>query len=98
LVKLVLKRTRPPTPVARGKTEPAFPSGHTTGTTALVLSIALVAARAGLGTPGTALGSAAGVALLVGLSRIYLDEHWATDVLGGLAIGSAAALASVAAV
>lgn len=96
IVKRFLDRTRPPTPAARGKKEPAFPSGHTTGTTALVLAGALLLARAGLLSWPWALGIATGIAVLVALSRIYLDEHWATDVLGGFALGGAAALLGVA--
>jgi undecaprenyl-diphosphatase len=38
---------------------------------------------------------AVGVPLLVGVSRLYLNVHWATDVLGGWSGGVLLALLSV---
>ena len=45
-------------------------------------------------TPGTALPLATVAPLLIGTSRVYLDVHWATDVLGGWSVGAAVAAIS----
>jgi undecaprenyl-diphosphatase len=91
-MRLVIHRPRPPRPPGRNpKSESTFPSGHTTGLTTLALIAADVLARDGLLTPRQARALALGVPLLVAANRVYLREHWFTDVLGGLALGVAVA-------
>lgn len=70
--------------------EPSFPSGHTTGVTAEALSIAYVLRREGLASPA-ALAALLGWPVLVGVTRMYRDRHWASDVLGSWALGTAIA-------
>ena len=83
-IKLAVARDRP----ADGLVEAAghaFPSGHATASAACWLALAVVLAghdpsrrrRAAL------LAVALAVITLVGLSRVYLRAHEATDVLGG---------------
>jgi len=62
----------------------AFPSGHTT----VAFSVATVFASAYKDKPWVGILSY-GVATGVGLSRIYDDKHWSSDVLIGAALGFA---------
>jgi membrane-associated phospholipid phosphatase len=71
-------------------TEPSFPSGHTTGVTAEALAVAYVLTREELATPAL-LGLLVAWPLLVGVSRVYRDRHWISDILGGWAAGTAVA-------
>lgn len=72
----------------------SFPSGHVTGTVALLGIVAVVLGRDRRAVTRVAL-TVLGVALVtvVALSRLYLGVHWLTDVTGGLLLGGAAVLA-----
>ena len=93
-VKTVLVRRRPPMPRARARYD-SFPSGHTTGTTALAVTTAIVLRRERLISRERAALIGIGAPLAMGLYRVIADDHWATDVLGGWALGSAIALLSL---
>lgn len=69
-----------------------FPSGHTLGSTALAIVVGYVLVRE-RGARGLGWTIALVVPLAVGISRLYLDMHWASDVIGGWLIGGAYACA-----
>lgn len=85
---------RPPAGLASGLGF-SFPSGHASSSAAAWLVLTYVLVREKL-VPRAALAVAALLVLLVGASRVYLDVHWASDVLGGWAVGLAAGLAGCA--
>ncbi len=68
----------------------AYPSGHTAYSVALV-ACATVLVRAGMGwaVRFAAVSVAIGLVVVVGLTRVYLQVHYLTDVLGGAALGVA---------
>ncbi|SNS10301.1 undecaprenyl-diphosphatase [Geodermatophilus saharensis] len=72
----------------------SYPSGHSSGIATLV-TVALVLAWPVLTAGGRRAAVAAGVALavLVGLTRVWLGVHYPSDVVGGLALGVAWSLA-----
>lgn len=70
----------------------SFPSGHSTSTAAFCTALFLTAYPALTQRGRRALGVALGVlAVTIGFSRIYVGVHWASDVVGGLALGLAIA-------
>ena len=75
----------------------SFPSGHTTGTTALCVSL-LVVLLPVLHRRGRAVAVVAAVALSVAVaaSRVLLGVHFPSDVIGGLLAGSLVALTAAA--
>lgn len=70
--------------LVKGKTDFSFVSDH--ATLAMALGVGLFVANRKYGFLGIAL------ALFEGFSRVYLGVHYPTDVIGGLALGTAVAL------
>lgn len=69
------------------KTDPSFPSDHTTAAFAIGVAVLLFDSVAGV--------LFLTVAALIGVGRVFVGEHYPGDVLGGIMIGTAAALVVV---
>ena len=94
-LKAVFERERPPLAARAVETiNASFPSGHALLSTVFYLSVAVMLTRA---FPRRrfkvfVLGVGVVLAVLVGLTRVYLGAHWASDVLAGWAVGAAWAM------
>jgi membrane-associated phospholipid phosphatase len=84
-LQFTLMRTRPPgtDPSGLAARFPSFPSGHAAVAFGYAMFALLGRRRAAL--PGFA------AAVLVGISRVYLGEHYPSDIAGGAIIGCAVA-------
>jgi undecaprenyl-diphosphatase len=78
---------RPATGIATRHTF-SFPSGHASMGMAAAVFLGYVLVRERM-APRAMLVVAPLLAIVVGLTRVYLDVHWASDVVGGWAIGAA---------
>ncbi|MHC8322457.1 bifunctional DedA family/phosphatase PAP2 family protein [Pseudomonas sp. GB2N2] len=90
VIKVALHRARPGELLYSGWSAFSFPSGHSTINVVLYGFLAILIARDN--RPAWRLAVALGAATLIFLiafSRLYLGAHWLSDVLGGLAFGSA---------
>lgn len=74
----------------------SFPSGHILHYTVLVGLLALVVATRvqSLAARRTFYGAAVALLLCLGLMRLYLGVHWASDVVAGYATGAAIVVAT----
>lgn len=95
-LKLLVGRPRPPyVGQLVHETGYSYPSGHVSGSTALLVAVALVCtASAPAARRWTAFALAVLVAAAVAGTRLYLQVHWASDVFAGILLGIAAALAA----
>ncbi|MDQ6690184.1 MAG: phosphatase PAP2 family protein [Gemmatimonadota bacterium] len=83
----------------RGRNRYGYPSGHTTAATAIAIASATEI------EPGLSVGErrllwsvVTAISIAAGWSRLYLDEHWIDDVVGGWMAGIAIGLGSASVV
>jgi len=94
-IKFAVVRTRPPSQRGDSNARRAFPSGHTTGVTSFAVTGAYILYRQRV-LPAPLAGTlAVGIPFLMGMSRVYADEHWITDVVSGWATGAAVAAIAI---
>jgi undecaprenyl-diphosphatase len=87
-VKDLVGRVRPTLDPAAARLGPSFPSGHSATAAAFYAAAALIIGRR-LRRPARHVLIAAAVATAVAVagSRVLLDLHWLSDVVGGLVLG-----------
>jgi undecaprenyl-diphosphatase len=88
-IKSLVDRTRPSyDPAAVAGLGPSFPSGHSATAAAAYAALALLLGRRrGHAARALLTGLAVGLAVAVACSRVLLDVHWLSDVVGGLLLG-----------
>jgi membrane-associated phospholipid phosphatase len=95
-VKLLYGRARPAGAAVLNERTFSFPSGHSTMAAAVMVTLCYVLAREKIISWPTAILIGGLVPLVVGLTRLYLDVHWTTDVIGGWMAGLFIAAVSAA--
>jgi undecaprenyl-diphosphatase len=87
-IKYIVERARPDISRLTGFAGSSFPSGHATAASATLAAIALIATRNRSRRVKIAGASvAAGLAVAVAGTRVFLGVHWFTDVMAGLMLG-----------
>jgi len=86
-VKQLYARTRPPGGILLNERTFSFPSGHSLTAAAVMVTLCYVMAREKIISWPAAIVVGGLVPFIVGLSRLYLDVHWTTDVVGGWTAG-----------
>jgi undecaprenyl-diphosphatase len=87
-VKRIYRRKRPDGGARLHELTYAFPSGHSAASAAIFGTAAYVLWREAMISRESATAIGALIPFLIGSSRVYLDVHWATDVLGGWSVGA----------
>ena len=90
VIKVALHRARPGESLYPGWSAFSFPSGHSTVNMVLYGFLAFLMARELRPVLRVLVALVAAVLIfMIAFSRLYLGVHWLSDVLGGLAFGSA---------
>lgn len=94
-LKAIVGRARPPEAFQAVETlNASFPSGHALLATVFYLGLGVLLAEAMPRRRLKAFMITSGIviAIVIGLTRIYLGAHWTTDVIAGWAVGAAWAM------
>jgi undecaprenyl-diphosphatase len=90
MIKELVDRARPTLNPIANTLGPSFPSGHSSWSAALFAATALLATRArSRRARALIIGACTGAAAGIAATRILLGVHWLSDVIAGLAVGSA---------
>ncbi|HEV7838512.1 MAG TPA: phosphatase PAP2 family protein [Gemmatimonadaceae bacterium] len=87
LIKVLYGRPRPAGAAILNERTYSFPSGHASTAAAVVVTLCYVLARERIISWPAAILIGGAVPLVVGLTRLYLNVHWTTDVVAGWAVG-----------
>ena len=87
-VRRFITRNRPPSAAGLREATSSFPSAHSTTAAAVCCTVAYVLWRERLLSTPAAISLAIVPTFIIGLSRLYLDVHWTTDVIAGWIAGA----------
>lgn len=98
VLKLLFQHPRPTMAIIAIPDSYSFPSGHAVAASALYTTLALIAAQGERRQRPRRIIIWAGVLvpIVVAWSRVYLGVHYLSDVVGGLLLGGAGAVAATA--
>ncbi|HKE90101.1 MAG TPA: phosphatase PAP2 family protein [Gemmatimonadales bacterium] len=98
VLKLLFQHPRPTMAIIAIPDSYSFPSGHAVAASALYTTLALIAAQSERRRRPRRIIVWAGVLvpIVVAWSRVYLGVHYLSDVVGGLLLGGAGAVAAAA--
>jgi undecaprenyl-diphosphatase len=91
-VRRLITRDRPPSAAGLREATSSFPSAHSTTATAVCCTVAYILWRERMLSTPVALALAIVPPFVIGVSRLYLDVHWTTDVVAGWTAGILIAL------